>query len=1552
MTTIGLCMIVKNESKVITRCLDSVRPLVDYVMIEDTGSTDGTQQLITGWLERAAMPGMVIEEPWRDFAYNRSHVLVKLRELEQIDYALIIDADDLLVLPKDFDPAAFKAGMRDDLYDVQIRHGGSRFYRPQICANKLPFCFKAVLHEYLEAPAGPLSRSSAEGFYIETGRGGARNENPTKYQDDAAMLAKALLTETEPFLISRYTFYVAQSYRDCGEREKALAYYLKRADLGFWAEEVFESLYEAAKLQEALGFSVEQVIATYLRATEAAPTRAEALHGAARFCRSKGRNEEGYQYAKRGCDIPVPAGGLFVESWVYAYGLLDELAINGYWSGHHREALDACLRLLASSALPADQRERVGQNARFSLEKLPGDRDRDLGSLGQSNLVDQHALVAERPLRSRVFGTPRVMVAILAKQKERMLPLYLECIEALDYPKSSIVLYVRTNNNTDGTERILREWVERVGHLYAAVEFVADDVAEPVQQFGAHEWNAMRFRVLGRIRNISLSRAVEHKCDFYFVADADNFIRPCTLRELLAVDFPIVSPLLRSIEAGQFYSNYHAEVDANGYYKNCDQYQWILNRWVRGVIEVPVVHTTYLIRADMIPALNYEDATDRHEYVVFSDSARQAGAVQYLDNRQVYGYIAFGEDSPQYVVGGVERARSLLSGGQGVQGGLNPFAPTPPTGAGSVPGISQNVRPGKPRVFGCFGQHGSGSTWMFNLVREICLAEGVDFVSVHRDSKANLPWDAPGSPLIVAKSQNPMADLESYIVDSGEPAVITVRDPRDAVVSFMQRFPNSLATSFEEALKAIAWSGERLVALSRLRKLPVFRYEDKFIGSVETFDRIAAMLRVIPSATHRAEILAALEPEAVKKKIGRLEAAGSIRGEAIWDRETHWHANHVGDGKVGKFRDNLSVAQENEILRQTREYCDHFGYDMTASSRGVLNSGLDGGRVAAPCGASLSDPQPANHHSGSEPGEEAHIREKFSQIYQRNEWGYGSGVGSLASNNISYMEFIQSFIESHGVKSVVDFGCGDWQFSRLINWSDADYVGLDLVPHLIETNRKNFARSGVSFEIFRSLDDVPDADLLICKDVFQHLSNETIAKYLAIFKQRFRFLLITNDDQPETLVNGEIEAGGWRPVRLDRPPFAERAPILLSWTVTEGGWIPTHKAACLINGNSSGEFLHPTTEFATSGDNQARQAPGDRDSRRVSGGVQQVALADDPAHSHCGISPGTHIGGWGTELECDAVGQPLTGDPASGYVEASAVSDGCSLANTADAISALTNCGTMEFPDEARSERRRQLDERPAVQLRLPPGFVPSASPVPGEEQSATAQHHHSQIAASGWAAGAEPEVEFQSPVRNGLKTDKGKTNELPCIHLINLDRSPERLLRFRDYNSHLKGVVRVSATDGATVDREALVSSGYINRDLPYSDGTLGCAVSHMRLWEMAASQDRNVTIFEDDIIVSHQFEKRAQEVLKVLPNDWDIIKWGYCFNPLYLWIDLGISKARLERYGAKGYRGVEGHQEFQAEEFIPAPVKLLHSFGLQGYSISAKGARAALNHCLPLRN
>jgi len=193
--------------------------------------------------------------------------------------------------------------------------------------------------------------------------------------------------------------------------------------------------------------------------------------------------------------------------------------------------------------------------------------------------------------------------------------------------------------------------------------------------------------------------------------------------------------------------------------------------------------------------------------------------------------------------------------------------------------------------------------------------------------------------------------------------------------------------------------------------------------------------------------------------------------------------------------------------------------------------------------------------------------------------------------------------------------------------------------------------------------------------------------------------------------------------------------------------------------------------------------------------------------------------------------------------------------------------------------------------------------------------------------------------------------NGLAPIHLINLDRSTERLRHFRERNGHLENIVRVPAVDGSAVDREALIRAGYITRDLPYGSETLGCAMSHLKLWEMAASQDQSITIFEDDIVIARQFEKRAREVMSVLPDDWGIIQWGYILNPTYVWVDLGISRVSLRCYGRPGYQGEEGLRKFQAEEYSAAPLRLLHSFGAQGYSISPKGARAALEYCLPLR-
>lgn len=152
MAKIGLSMIVKDEARVIERCLESMLPLIDYVLISDTGSTDGTQDIIRSWLDRNHMSGDVVEETWQDFATNRSSALRHLRARNVVEYAFVMDADETLTFDDGFDPRKFKASLSHDYYNVEIRRGGIRYWRPQIMSNDRDFYYKGVLHEYIEAP--------------------------------------------------------------------------------------------------------------------------------------------------------------------------------------------------------------------------------------------------------------------------------------------------------------------------------------------------------------------------------------------------------------------------------------------------------------------------------------------------------------------------------------------------------------------------------------------------------------------------------------------------------------------------------------------------------------------------------------------------------------------------------------------------------------------------------------------------------------------------------------------------------------------------------------------------------------------------------------------------------------------------------------------------------------------------------------------------------------------------------------------------------------------------------------------------------------------------------------------------------------------------------------------------------------------------------------------------------------------------------------------------------------------------------------------------------
>jgi SAM-dependent methyltransferase len=168
----------------------------------------------------------------------------------------------------------------------------------------------------------------------------------------------------------------------------------------------------------------------------------------------------------------------------------------------------------------------------------------------------------------------------------------------------------------------------------------------------------------------------------------------------------------------------------------------------------------------------------------------------------------------------------------------------------------------------------------------------------------------------------------------------------------------------------------------------------------------------------------------------------------------------------------------------------------------------------------------------------------FNRIYSEGTWGRDvtgkgtSGSGSTLEITREYRAYVEDFIRKHGVKSVVDAGCGDWGFSSAIDWGDASYLGVDIASDVIETVRKKHERGKIRFQVGDITEDLPAADLLISKDVLQHLSNELVHKFIAnnLRTGKYTWVILTND-RTGPRQNLDIQPGGHRPIDLAAPPF-------------------------------------------------------------------------------------------------------------------------------------------------------------------------------------------------------------------------------------------------------------------------------------------------------------------------------------------------------------------------------------------------------------------------------
>lgn len=355
---ICLNMIVKNESEVICRCLASVKPIIDYWVIVDTGSNDKTQDIIREFLKD--IPGELHERKWIDFAHNRNEALNLAKG--KSDYILIIDADEVLAL----DPNYKVPDLDKDFYYIMTQYGGTRYPRLQLVNNHLDWAWKGVLHETILSDQAK-SYGTLLGVTNVVSTDGFRSKDPLKFHKDAQVLENILKVEPDN---ARYVFYLALSYRDAQEHALALKNFEKRIAMGGWEPEIFWSLLQIGLLQEALEMPEETIVNSYKKAYHYRPTRVEPLYRLALYYRRKGNYAEGYKVAKQGIHMPVPEDALFVENWIYDHGLLSEYSICAYWIEKYTEAYLASQLLLSNPLLPANFVDCTQKNMEWINKKL------------------------------------------------------------------------------------------------------------------------------------------------------------------------------------------------------------------------------------------------------------------------------------------------------------------------------------------------------------------------------------------------------------------------------------------------------------------------------------------------------------------------------------------------------------------------------------------------------------------------------------------------------------------------------------------------------------------------------------------------------------------------------------------------------------------------------------------------------------------------------------------------------------------------------------------------------------------------------------------------------------------------------------------------------------------------------------------------------------------------------------------------------------------------------------------------------------------------------